>query len=439
MMVGGSHMLKIGMISLGCAKNLVDSEEMLGMFRQGDYEIVNQPEQADVIVVNTCGFIESAKQESIDTILEVCQYGKKVVVTGCLVQRYLDELKKEIPEVDLWVPIRDYAHLPELINSLMENEQISNGLCPTRRILTTPKFTAYLKISDGCDNRCTYCAIPLIRGGFHSILIDELCQTAESLIQKGISELVVISQDTTRYGTDLENNGNICDLLKRLLAYPELKYIRLLYLYPDEISEELLELIAKEPRLTPYFDVPIQHASSSILASMHRRGDQTYLRNLFHHIREVVPNAILRTTLIVGFPGETEKDFQELVDFVKEIRFDHLGVFPYSPEDGTSSSSYPQQIEESVKQNRYEKIMKVQRVIAYQNNQKQIGKTMRGLVTSPKKNGTYEFRSGWNAPDDIDGKIFIKSDVSLSLGQEIEVEIQEAFGYDLYGILKKVL
>lgn len=271
---------KIGIVSLGCAKNLVDSEEILGALVKSDFEIVNDPRKADAIIVNTCGFIDSSKQESINTILEMAQYNKKLVVVGCLVERYLEDLQKELKEVDLFIPIREYKNMNVLLHKLLQNEEDIPQICPLDRVLSTPHYTAYLRISDGCDNRCTYCAIPIIRGGFKSRPLDDLVEEAKIIAKKGVKELVVISQDTTKYGIDLEGNVNIVTLLKRLLEIEQFTYIRLLYLYPDEITDELLALIAKEERLTPYFDLPIQHANSRILKAMNRRGDKEFLLQL---------------------------------------------------------------------------------------------------------------------------------------------------------------
>lgn len=423
-------MKKIGIISLGCAKNLVDSEEILGMLHSSNFQIVNNPNEADAIIVNTCGFINSSKQESIDTILEMSQYHKKLIVVGCLVERYLNELKEELPEVDLFVPIKDYGKIHEHLIKLFDGDEDIIPLCPTNRVLSTPPYTSYLRISDGCNNRCTFCAIPLIRGNFKSRSKEEILKEAEILSKKDIKELVVISQDTTRYGTDLENES-IVTLLKDLLKYPTFAYIRLLYLYPDEVSDELIELISKEERLTSYFDLPIQHINDRLLKNMNRRGDKKYIIELIKKIRSHVPNAVLRTTLIVGFPGETEDDFEELLDFVKETKFDHLGAFTYSREEGTKSYDMGDQVEEIVKQDRLNRLMKVQRKISYELNKSRVGEIMHGIVTKNNHDGTYDVRSGWNAPDDIDGRIILKSEKMLSIGDLIDIRIIDAFVYDL--------
>ena len=427
--------MKVGLVSLGCAKNLVDSEAILALMKNNDFEIVSSPSEADVIIVNTCGFIESSKQESINTILEMASYNALLVVTGCLVQRYKEELEKELPEVDLFVPIRDYDKLGELISEKMKIKKMVGCFDFSSRVLSTPFYTAYLKISEGCNNRCTYCAIPLIRGSFVSYPLENLVNQAKDLASKGVKELVVISQDTTRYGSDFEGqNITTVTLLKELLKIKEFSYIRLLYLYPDELSDELIELMGKEERLTPYFDLPIQHSSSRLLQSMNRRGDREFLLSLIKKIRDKVPNAILRTTLIVGFPGETEEDIEDLKSFIQEVKFDHLGCFTYSLEEGTVSSTFEDQIDEETKQQRYESIMEIQAQISLENNKKRVGQTFKGIIIDyDEEHDDYLFRCAWNAPDDIDGNIYIKSEEPLEEGKEISVVIEDYDTYNLYG------
>ena len=427
--------MKVGLVSLGCAKNLVDSEAILALMKNNDFEIVSSPSEADVIIVNTCGFIESSKQESINTILEMASYNALLVVTGCLVQRYKEELEKELPEVDLFVPIRDYDKLGELISEKMKIKKMVGCFDFSSRVLSTPFYTAYLKISEGCNNRCTYCAIPLIRGSFVSYPLENLVNQAKDLASKGVKELVVISQDTTRYGSDFEGqNITTVTLLKELLKIKEFSYIRLLYLYPDELSDELIELMGKEERLTPYFDLPIQHSSSRLLQSMNRRGDREFLLSLIKKIRDKVPNAILRTTLIVGFPGETEEDIEDLKSFIQEVKFDHLGCFTYSLEEGTVSATFENQIDEETKQQRYESIMEIQAQISLNNNKKRVGQTFKGIIIDyDEEHDDYLFRCAWNAPDDIDGNIYIKSEEPLEEGKEISVVIEDYDTYNLYG------
>ena len=423
------------MISLGCAKNLVDSENILGLLDHDRYQIVNNVEDTDIIFVNTCGFIESSKRESIDAILEMISYGKKVVVTGCLVQRYKAELEKEIPEVSKFISIAEYLHLNDILQEIDPDLDESGGLDDNYRIVSTGNFSAYLKIGEGCDNCCTYCAIPLIRGHFVSRPYLDIIKEAQKLVDEGYRELIVLEQDTTKYGIDLHNGENIVMLLKGLLAIEGLEYIRLLYLYPDEITDELIDLIRdNQERLTPYFDIPIQHSEDSILKAMNRRGDKEFLKALFAKIRNKIPNAILRTTVMVGFPGETEKDFKGLKEFIKEIGFDHLGAFKYSKEEGTKSFDFPHQLRESTKQRRLDEIMELQQSISYQKNQEHIGEVMTGLIVG-EEDGQYLFRSYWNAPDDVDGKIYVSKTKNLSLGDKVTIKIDNAFVYDLSGHL----
>ena len=427
-------MKKVALISLGCEKNLVDSENILGLLLKNHYEIVNNKEEADILIINTCGFIESSKKESIDTIFDNIGKKQKVVVTGCLVNRYKDELAKEIPEVDLWIPIRDYPRFNALLATLDNELTNYEGLNDNYRLVSTGSYSAYLKIGEGCSNCCTYCAIPLIRGPYVSRPFENVIEEAKKLASEGYKELIVLEQDTTRYGLDLKEKKTIVDLLKELLKIQGLEYIRLLYLYPDEITDELIDLIAKEERLTPYFDIPIQHSEDKILKAMNRRGDKAYLKELFAKIRNKIPHAILRTTIMVGFPGETKEDFDNMLEFVKEIKFDHLGAFKYSREEGTKSYDFPHQVRENTKQKRLETLMELQQGISYELNKNHIGETMSGLVVG-KENDYYLLRSYFNAPDDIDGKIIFRSDRALKKGEKVQVRILEAYVYDLYGEL----
>ena len=425
-------MKKVALISLGCEKNLVDSENILGLLLKNHYEIVNNKEEANILIINTCGFIESSKKESIDTILDNIGKKQKVVVTGCLVNRYKDELAKEIPEVDLWIPIRDYPRFNALLATLDNELTNYEGLNDNYRLVSTGSYSAYLKIGEGCSNCCTYCAIPLIRGPYVSRPFESVINEAKKLANDGYKELIVLEQDTTRYGLDLKEKKTIVDLLKELLKIEGLEYIRLLYLYPDEITDELIDLIAKEERLTPYFDIPIQHSEDKILKAMNRRGDKAYLKQLFNKIRNKIPHAILRTTIMVGFPGETKVDFENMLEFVKEIKFDHLGAFKYSREEGTKSFDYSHQVRENTKQKRLETLMELQQGISYELNKRHIGEIMTGLVVG-KENDYYLLRSYYNAPDDIDGKILFRSNSALKEGDKVQVRIQEAYVYDLYG------
>ena len=424
-------MKKVGIISLGCAKNLVDSENILGLIKDDGYNIVNNIKDSDIVIINTCGFIDKSKKESIETIFEVLDQNKEVVVTGCLAQRYEQELKKEIPEVS-FIPIHYYDEFNKFFAKVDPSLNRKDGINDKFRIISTGNFSAYLKIGEGCDNCCSYCAIPLIRGHFVSRPYQDIIDEATLLAAQGYKELIVLEQDTTKYGIDLKDGNNIVSLLKGLLQIKELEYIRLLYLYPDEISDELIELIAKEERLTPYFDIPIQHSEDHILKDMNRRGDKKFLLDLFSKIRKIVPHAILRTTLLIGFPGETEEDIDNLISFIKEVKFDHVGAFTYSPEEGTKSIDFPLQVSENDKKRRLKKVMQEVQKVSYQQNKKHIGEIMTGLVVG-KENNNYLLRSYWNAPDDVDGKIYFSSNEELKLGQKVQVKINEAFVYDLMG------
>lgn len=429
-------MYKVGLISLGCAKNLVDSEIILGMLKKSNFEVVNTIEESDVIIVNTCGFIEASKKESIENILDVISYKKKTVVTGCLVERYLDELKESIPEVDLWVGIKDYYRLNELLEELLNKEVEIDKFNPFVRLLSTPDYMAYLRISEGCNNCCAYCAIPLIRGHFRSRSKEDVLLEAKLLADRGIKELVLISQDTTRYGRDFKEKYNITDLLKDLVKFDGFKSIRLLYLYPDEIEDELIDFIANNKKVAPYFDIPFQHSSNAVLKGMLRRGTKEDYQVLIDKIRAKIPHAILRTTYIVGFPGETDDDFVDLIAFTRKNKFDHMGAFKYSREDGTKAYDYPNQVSEELKRARLNKLMDVQKKISYENNKARIGEIMEGIITAynPSTN-IYNIRTYWNAPDDIDGTISFKSDKKLKVGEIVKIKISSAFVYDLFAEL----
>lgn len=428
-------MKKVGVVSLGCCKNLVDSQMLLGYFCHAGYQVVVDPKKADVIIVNTCGFILDSKKESIDTIFEMSSYNKKLIVTGCLAQRYYKELKEELVEANQIIKIDDYDNILDKIKEIDSDFNNTNrGLSYFDRVLDDNAFSAYLKIGEGCSNNCTYCAIPLIRGPLKSRPMESIVKEAQILANKKIKELVVIAQDTTKYGLDIYHKIKIEDLLKNLLKIKEFSYIRLLYLYPDEISDELIHMFKNEKRLTPYFDIPIQHSEDNILKAMNRRGNKLFLKTLFNKIKKEVPNAILRTTIMVGFPNESEEDFNNLCEFIKEIRFDHLGVFTYSREEDTLSYDMPNQIDEETKQKRKDILLKIQRHISYQNNQKHLNEIMEGIVVAKNKN-YYMLRSYFNAPDDIDGNIYFTSNKPIEIGTTAKIKITQALVYDLYGEL----
>ncbi len=428
--------MKLGMISLGCAKNLVDTEMFLGVAQKYNIEFTTDMNEADILVVNTCGFIESAKKEAIDTILELTDYGKKgvkIVAMGCLVERYLEELQKSIPEVDFYFPIRDYDHIDALFKKLTNSNE-EHYLDYTSRLLTTLPHLAYLRIGDGCNNRCAYCAIPLIRGPFHSRGQNEIIEEARILVKNGVVELTLIAQDTTRYGSDLTDGTSIVSLIKALSQIDGLKWIRVLYLYPDEISDDLLEEFRDNSKLVPYFDIPIQHISNRLLTLMNRRGSKEMITNIINKLRSFIPNVIIRSTLIVGFPSETDEEFNELCDFISEIEFDRLGVFTYSDEEGTASYTMNNKISEKIAKQRQYKIMNLQSKIIEKKNKLQIGNIYTVIIDEfDFDKMMYKTRSYAYAPDDVDGYIYVESATPLILGEFYKVKIIKAKIYDLVG------
>ena len=431
--------MNLGLISLGCAKNLVDSEHILGMFIDSDIKIESDPKKCDVIIINTCGFIESAKKEAIDTILEMAEYKahrlKKLIVCGCLSQRYKDELIKEIPEVDAFIKIDDYDRLDKIFKELLKEEKIKRF--KDTRELVTPKYFAYLKISDGCDNRCAYCAIPLIRGNCKSYRIEDLYQEALELYKKGVRELCVIAQDTTYYGHDLYGEFKLAELLKELDKIP-FEWIRVLYMYPDEITDELLYTMKQAKHVIPYFDIPIQHGNDEMLRLMNRRGSVKLIKERIAMIRELFEEPIIRTTLITGFPHETEKTFTDTLDLVKEIGFDSLGAFTYSKEEGTKAYDMTEEVEPELALRRYETLMQLQSQIVGELNEKKVGKILKVLVEKKEELfDRYIGRSIYSAPDDVDGKVYIKTKEALEIGSFYDCIVENTDTYDLYAKLKE--
>lgn len=431
--------MKVGFVSLGCAKNLVDSENMIGLFDDPFFEYEYDLKKCDVILINTCGFILSAKEEAIDTILEIAEYKKdrlkKLIVTGCFVQRYYDDCIKEFPEVDLFVPVRDYAKLPELLSKLLDHRFVNTY--GKNRKLANNSYTAYLKISDGCDNRCAYCAIPLIRGNCHSYPIEDNVEEAKRLFKDGVRELNVVAQDTTYYGHDLYGRFALKDLIHELDKI-EFDWIRILYMYPDEIEEDLLIEMSKCKRVLPYFDIPIQYGNDKILKLMNRRGTVELIKEKIALIRKYFKDAYIRTTLIVGFPHETEETFEDTLKLVEEVGFDSLGAFTYSPEEDTAAYDMDEQVDEEVKQERYERLMSLQQSIVNRKNEARIGKTYTVLIERYESLfDRYVARSYMSAPDGIDGIIYIRNDEPLKIGEFYEVEISGYQNYDLIGIMKK--
>lgn len=429
--------MKIGFVSLGCAKNLVDSEYIVGLFDDPFFEYESDLKQCEVIVINTCGFIQSAKEETIDTILEFAEYKqnnlKKLIVTGCFVERYFDDCLKEFPEVDLFVKISDYKLLPQKLSELF-NHKIIHGYGKSRKLVNN-NYTAYLKISDGCDNRCAYCAIPLIRGNCKSYSIEENVEEAKRLLDLGVKELNVVAQDTTYYGKDLYNEFKLKDLLVELNKL-DFKWIRILYMYPDEIEEDLLIAMSKLNKVLPYFDIPVQYGNDEMLKLMNRRGSVKLIKEKISLIRKYFENPIIRTTLIVGFPHETDKSFEDTVNMVKDIKFDSLGAFTYSREEDTKSYDMDEQVDENVKNKRYEELMLVQQDIIRDLNESRIGKTYETLIERYESLfDRYVGRSYMSAPDGIDGVVYIKTDKQLEVGEFYEVKITGYKDYDLLGII----
>lgn len=430
--------MKIGFVSLGCAKNLVDSEELMGRVRALGHTLTGDVHEAEVIVINTCGFIESAKEESINTILEMAEYKEEnlryLIVCGCLSQRYKKELEAELPEVDRFITITEYPQFEDILSEVLHTSNVVTK--KAERVLTTQPWTAYLRIGDGCSNRCTYCAIPLIRGPFSSVPEEDLIQEAEYLASKGVKELVLIAQDTTRYGYDWDGKLHLLSLLKKLNAMEAFHWIRVLYMYPDEIPEELIYGMKELDKVVPYFDIPMQHGSNKMLKLMNRRGTKESVTKLCKLIRENFKHSTLRTTMIVGFPQETEEDFEELLDFVRENRWDRLGAFTYSKEEDTAAYDMEGQIDEDVKKERLDRLMSLQQVISQENSEKLIGETLEVLVEGYDAiKDLYRGRSKLSAPDGVDGIVYIRSNEGLTFGEFYNVKILEAKAYDLVGEL----
>lgn len=429
--------MKIGFISLGCSKNLVDSEKMMGMITSGQHELVANAQEAEAIIINTCGFINSAKEEAIQTIFKMAEYKKgnckRLIVVGCLAQRYKESLQAEIPEIDAVISIKEYPYLHEILATLLDGQNlISYDKCE-RKVSSKP-WSAYLKIAEGCSNRCTYCAIPLIRGGNVSFPIETLLQEARELANRGVKELVLIAQDTTKYGEDLYGKRSLLELLKQLHEIEGFHWIRILYMYPDEIDNELIEGMAVLPKVLPYFDIPMQHANDRMLVEMNRRGRKEDVLSLVKKIRATFPHPTLRTTFIVGFPSETLSDFEELMQFVEDVRWDRMGAFPYSPEEDTPAFSMVQDVSEDEKQQRLQRLMKRQEEISFENQKQYIGQIMEVLVEDQEGlTGMYRGRGTSSAPDEVDGMVMFKSNRAISFGTFVKVRITEALPHDLKG------
>lgn len=444
--------MKIGVVSLGCPKNLVDSETMLGLIHEENYEITNDPSEAEIIIVNTCGFIESAKEESINTILQMAEYKKSgsckyIIVTGCLSQRYAEELFNELPEADAIAGVEVYDEIGSIIKRVMNGERFimlerskpdviytsKETFLP--RILTTPSYTAYLKIAEGCDNCCSYCAIPKIRGPYRSKPMAQVLKEAKALADNGVKELIVVAQDTTRYGEDLPGGKLLlADLLKELNKIESLKWIRVMYCYPNNFTDELIETFASLDKVCKYVDLPLQHASNRLLASMNRYDTREEVETLLAKLRKRIPGIVIRTTFIVGFPGETDADFEELKEFVEQQRFENAGVFAYSQEEGTVAGAMPNQIPDEIKQERYHELMALQAQISEEIHKDTEGQTLEVLVEGIEEDGSglHYGRSYREAPD-IDGLVFIENPGDIKPGCFIKVNILQGFTYESVG------
>lgn len=439
-------MYKVAMVSLGCPKNQVDAEKMLALLKKGGLEITSAEADADAIIVNTCGFIESAKAEAIENILEASRYKedgkcKALVVTGCLAERYRDDITEEIPEVDVCVGLGSNGKIAEIVKKAIEGEKQNYYGEKTdfdlsgERILGGMPYTAYLKVGEGCDNCCSYCAIPKIRGRLRSRTIEDCVKEAKTLARGGVTELIVVAQDTTAYGTDLYGEPKLPELLTELCKVEGLHWIRTLYTYPEKITDKLLDVIKRQEKLVKYLDIPIQHINDDILKKMNRKGDKKSVSDVIDRIRDKIPDITLRTTLITGFPSETEEQFSELAEFVKEKRFEHLGCFTYSPEEGTAAALMENQIDEQVKQDRCDNIMETQALISASRNAEKVGQITEVLIEGwDDYIKCYFGRAPWDAPE-IDGKVFFMAHKPLKIGQYVKVKINDCLDYDLLGEL----
>lgn len=436
--------IKVGMVSLGCSKNLVDSERMLYKLKQNGYTLVTEPGLADIAVVNTCGFIKSAKEEAIETILELAALKadgtlKKIVITGCLTERYREEAAELFPEADAVIGIGNNKDIVDILNEVMAGERVVrfgsklDAEMTGDRIISTLPFFTYLKIAEGCSNCCTYCAIPMIRGKYRSVPMEDVIAEAKKLAENGVTELVVIAQDTSRYGEDLYGESKLPELLRELCKIDGLKWIRTLYCYPERITDELLDTIASEEKLVKYLEIPIQHCDKDILSAMNRWGSEEELEALFVRIRSKIPDVVLRTTLITGFPNESEEQFNALAEFVDRVGFDRLGCFPYSAEEGTKAAGFDNQIDEDVAAHRADIIMEQQLERSYDSNKKLMDAELEAVVEGYDRFGECFFgRTALDAPD-IDGKVFFTSENPLKIGDYVKIKITDTLDYDLIG------
>lgn len=431
--------MKVGFVSLGCSKNLVDTEMFIGLFQNQNFNVVKSPEEADVIVINTCGFIESAKEEAINTILEMAEFKKNgkcqyLIVTGCLVKRYKKELEKALPEVDLFVSVDEYDDMWSKIQKLLKVEKKSkNTLDYMDRVVATGNTTAYLKIAEGCSNCCTYCAIPSIRGPYVSRKMENILEEAEKLAKAGYKEIIVIAQDTTKYGIDLYGEPKLAKLLEKLCQIDGFQWIRFLYAYPESITDELIEVVKKNDKICNYFDIPLQHFSDQVLKRMNRKSDAKSIENVIIKLRQEIPDVIIRTTMIVGFPGETEADFDELYEFIKRAKFEKLGAFQYSKEDGTPASRLKEQVHYKTKQKRWNVLMSEQERISKAKLEQKVGNRYTALIDYFTEDGKYAIARTYMDIPDEDGVIFIENDKKMKMGEFVECEIVGVRGYDFVG------
>lgn len=430
--------MNVGFVHLGCSKNLVDTEMTIGLFKENGYKIVNNEEDADVLVINTCGFIGPAKEEAINTILEMAEYKKKrckyLIVMGCLVERYKEELSKAISEVDLWIKYSSYNTIWEQIETILKSEKENkDSLDFLDRVITTGNNFAYLRIAEGCSNFCTYCAIPKIRGPFVSRKMEDVIKEAKKLANEGYEELIVIAQDTTKYGIDIYGESKLAELLKELCKIEKLKWIRFLYAYPETITDELIEVVKNENKICKYFDIPIQHISNSVLKRMNRKSNGETIKTLIKRLRKEIPEVVIRTTVMVGFPGETKEDFEELYDFIKAARFERLGAFSFSKEEGTPAEKMKNQIHPMTKKSRYNKIMSLQQKIASETQEEMVGEELEVLIETKTFDGKYYVGRSYREVPDIDGLIYIEMVDKALEGKFVKCKITKANGYDLIG------
>lgn len=433
--------MNVGLVTLGCSKNQVDSEMILGLFKKSGMNIVNEPSEADIIVVNTCGFIESAKVEAIDTILEMADYKKDgrckaLIATGCLVKRYKKEILENLPEVDLCISIDEYENIEKILSNFFNQKFSSHSLDFNNRVISTNFPCAYIRISDGCDNRCSYCAIPSIRGNFKSRKMEDILNEVEGLAKKGISEFCIISQDTSKYGLDIYGKLKLSELLNKMSKIDGVKWIRILYMYLFETTDDLIEQIAKNDKVCKYFDIPIQHLSDKMLKDMNRHDTKKIIFERIDKIRKMVPDVVLRTTVITGFPGETKKDFEELLEGIKKLKFDRLGAFTFSREEGTKAYDMKNQIPEDVKEERLKNVFDVQKQVSLNSNKSRLGKKYEVIVEDVSEDEEYFVcRSMFEAPD-VDGRIYIKIDEEsvkkVIVGEYSKVKIIDFNEYDLF-------